>query len=115
MALFSPPEKRYAGYIFDCDGTLADSMPIHYRAWADTVETHGGRFPEDLFYSLGGVPSVKIVEILNDKFGTNLEPELIAIAGVYRTMETPLPKDVAGKPAQVRLVDGVLVMTPLKL
>jgi len=48
-------------------------------------------------------------------FTTCLEPELIAIAGVYRTMETPLPKEVAGKPAQVRLVDGVLVMTPLKL
>ena len=48
-------------------------------------------------------------------FTTCLEPELIAIAGVYRTTETPLPKDVAGKPAQVRLVDGVLVMTPLKL
>ena len=48
-------------------------------------------------------------------FTTCLEPELIAIAGVYRTMETPLPKDVAGKPAQVRLVDGVLVMTPLKI
>jgi septum site-determining protein MinC len=48
-------------------------------------------------------------------FTTCLEPELIAIAGVYRTTETPLPKDVAGKPAQVRLVDGVLVMTPLKI
>ncbi len=48
-------------------------------------------------------------------FTTCLEPELVAIAGVYRTTETPLPKDVAGKPAQVRLVDGVLVMTPLKL
>jgi septum site-determining protein MinC len=48
-------------------------------------------------------------------FTTCLEPELIAIAGVYRTTETPLPKDVAGKPAMVRLVDGVLVMTPLKI
>jgi septum site-determining protein MinC len=48
-------------------------------------------------------------------FTTCLEPELIAIAGVYRTTETPLPKDVAGKPAMVRLVDGVLVMTPIKL
>lgn len=48
-------------------------------------------------------------------FTTCLEPELVAIAGVYRTTETPLPKDVAGKPAQVRLVDGVLVMTPLKI
>jgi septum site-determining protein MinC len=48
-------------------------------------------------------------------FTTCLEAELIAIAGVYRTTETPLPRDVAGKPAQVRLVDGVLVMTPLKI
>jgi septum site-determining protein MinC len=48
-------------------------------------------------------------------FTTCLEAELIAIAGVYRTTETPLPKDVAGKAAQVRLVDGVLVMTPLKI
>ena len=48
-------------------------------------------------------------------FTTCLEPELLAIAGVYRTTETPLPKDVAGKPAMVRLVDGVLVMTPLKI
>jgi septum site-determining protein MinC len=47
-------------------------------------------------------------------FTTCLEAELIAIAGVYRTTETPLPADVAGKPAQIRLVDGVLVMTPLK-
>jgi len=36
-------------------------------------------------------------------FSTCLEPELISIAGVYRTSETPLPKDIAGKPAQVRL------------
>ena len=48
-------------------------------------------------------------------FTTCLEPELIAIAGVYSTTETPLAKEVAGKPAQVRLVDGVLVMTPLKI
>jgi len=47
-------------------------------------------------------------------FSTCLEPELIAIAGVYRTTETALPADVLGKPAQVRLVDDKLVMEPLK-
>jgi len=45
---------------------------------------------------------------------TCLEPELIAIAGTYRTTETAIPSDVAGKPAQVRLVDDKLVMEPLK-
>jgi septum site-determining protein MinC len=47
-------------------------------------------------------------------FTTCFEPELFAIAGVYRTTDIPIPPDVAGKAAQVRLVDGVLVMTPLK-
>jgi septum site-determining protein MinC len=47
-------------------------------------------------------------------FSTCFEPELIAIAGVYRTTETALPADVLGKPAQVRIVDDKLVMEPLK-
>ncbi len=47
-------------------------------------------------------------------FTTCLEPELIAIAGVYRTTETPIPPEVAGKAAQVRLVGDKLVMEALK-
>jgi septum site-determining protein MinC len=43
-----------------------------------------------------------------------LEPELVSIAGVYRTSENPLPSQVRGKPAQVRLRDDKLVMEPLK-
>ncbi|MET0381796.1 MAG: septum site-determining protein MinC [Burkholderiaceae bacterium] len=46
-------------------------------------------------------------------FTTCLEPELIAIAGVYRTAETAMPADVAGKAAQVRLAGGKLVMDAL--
>jgi septum site-determining protein MinC len=42
-----------------------------------------------------------------------LEPELVSIAGVYRTSEQPLPADVRGKPAQIRLVGDKLVMEPL--
>jgi HAD superfamily hydrolase (TIGR01509 family) len=78
MTVFTPPEKLYAGYIFDCDGTLADSMPLHYRAWADTVEKHGGQMPEELFYALGGWPSNKMVEFLNERFGTSLDPQIVA-------------------------------------
>jgi septum site-determining protein MinC len=36
---------------------------------------------------------------------TCLEPQLVSVAGIYRTTETPLPADVQGKPALVRL-DG---------
>ena len=42
-----------------------------------------------------------------------LEPELVSIAGVYRTSENPLPDSLHGKPAQIRLADDKLVMAPL--
>jgi len=72
------PPREFDGYIFDCDGTLANSMPVHYGAWADTVRKYGGQIPEDLFYSLGGWPSRKMVELLNERFRSSLDPETIA-------------------------------------
>ena len=61
--------------IFDLDGTLADTMPSHYLAWVEVAQLNGFHFPEDLFYSLAGVPTFKIVGILNEKFGKNMDAE----------------------------------------
>jgi beta-phosphoglucomutase-like phosphatase (HAD superfamily) len=51
------PEFIPAGLIFDCDGTLADTMPAHYRAWLHVTDAHGIAFDEDRFYALGGRPT----------------------------------------------------------
>jgi septum site-determining protein MinC len=45
-------------------------------------------------------------------YTTCLEAELLSIAGIYRTSDTPIPKEVAGKAAQIRLIDEKLVMQP---
>ena len=50
-----PPHVR--GIIFDCDGTLADTMPVHFSAWAAMLTPHGIEFPELQFYALAGMPS----------------------------------------------------------
>lgn len=71
------PTHPFEGYIFDCDGTIADTMPIHYRAWCRAMEEFGGRFPEDLFYQLGGMPTAEIVRVLNEKFDLVLEVEAV--------------------------------------
>ena len=55
---------KLKGIIFDCDGTLADTMPLHWQAWQVIVERHRFHFPEDRFYSLGGVPSRDILNML---------------------------------------------------
>lgn len=63
----------FRGAIFDCDGTLADTMPLHYRAWAETLARLDAAMSEELFYDLGGVPTADIVRILNDRFGYSLD------------------------------------------
>ena len=66
------PPGDFDAYIFDCDGTLADTMPTHYKAWTTALGEHARDFPEALFYELGGVPTSRIVEILNERHGHNL-------------------------------------------
>ncbi|HRJ72128.1 MAG TPA: HAD family phosphatase [Terrimicrobiaceae bacterium] len=67
------PAHPFRGYIFDCDGTIADTMPIHFKAWTQAMKDFGGTFPEDLFYQWGGTPTATIVEQLNEKFGLSLD------------------------------------------
>ena len=66
------PEGNFAAYIFDCDGTLGDTMPLHYSAWCAALKEQHCDFPEALFYELGGVPTERIVEILNERRGCHL-------------------------------------------
>ncbi len=66
------------GLVFDCDGTLADSMPLHWRAWQAVAARHGFEFTEERFYSLGGVPSRDIVKALSHEQGMPLDALAIA-------------------------------------
>ena len=66
------PLGPFEAYIFDCDGTLADTMGLHYRAWVQAVSEQGGHFPEELFYSLGGVPAPDVIDFLNKRFGLSM-------------------------------------------
>ena len=67
-----------AGFIFDLDGTLVDTMPTHYVAWTEIAGRHGFSFPEPRFYALGGVPTVKIAAMLIAEAGLDLDPVAIA-------------------------------------
>ena len=69
------PDHPFEGYIFDCDGTIAHTMPIHYRAWSRAMQDFGGQFPEDLFYEWGGMPTPVIVERLNAIYGLSMKVE----------------------------------------
>jgi beta-phosphoglucomutase family hydrolase len=65
--------REIKGIIFDCDGTLADTMPLHWKAWQRVTAKHGLHFPEARFYALGGVPSRDIFKMLCQEQGKALD------------------------------------------
>ena len=73
------PVGDFAGYIFDLDGTLIDSMPIHYVAWDAAMRQAGLAEPlsEDLFYSLGGVPTRRVAELIGQHYGLKVDVEQV--------------------------------------
>ncbi len=100
--------------IFDCDGTLTDSMPLHFVAWSQTMRRFGIEFSEDRFYELGGIPSDKIIQMLADEAqllldvaavtqekeqvfldSLHLLEEIAAITSIVRENKGKLPMAVA--------------------
>jgi beta-phosphoglucomutase family hydrolase len=72
------PAGLFRAYIFDCDGTVVDSMPLHYRAWKAALAEWNCDFPEDLFYSWGGKPVRKIIADLNQIYGLAMPVDSLA-------------------------------------
>ncbi len=73
------PAGDFEGYIFDLDGTLIDSMPVHYIAWAEAMRRAGlrERLSEELFYSLGGVPTRRVAELIGQHYGLTVDVERV--------------------------------------
>jgi beta-phosphoglucomutase family hydrolase len=72
------PTGSFRAYLFDCDGTIVDSMPLHYIAWKTAFSEWNCPFPEDLFYSWGGKPTREIVATLNKMHGLAMPVEALA-------------------------------------
>jgi HAD superfamily hydrolase (TIGR01509 family) len=69
------PDGEFAGYLFDLDGTLVDTMPQHFLAWREALWKCGlGRdLDEDFFYSMGGVPTLLVAQRIGEHYGVKLD------------------------------------------
>jgi beta-phosphoglucomutase family hydrolase len=65
-----PPNIR--GLVFDCDGTIAHTMPLHYQAWLAALREHEADLPEAMFYELAGMPTADVIEVLNEQHGYDI-------------------------------------------
>jgi HAD superfamily hydrolase (TIGR01509 family) len=72
------PEGLFRAYLFDCDGTIADSMPLHYMAWKKSLAEWNCEFSEELFYAWGGRPTAEIISTLNQHHRLSMPVESVA-------------------------------------
>lgn len=79
MQLDIPPGD-FDGYVFDLDGTLIDTMPLHFIAWSEAMKRAGLPVPlsEDLFYSLGGVPTRRVAEIFGEHYKMPINADAVS-------------------------------------
>ena len=69
--------REVKALVFDCDGTLVDTMPIHWRAWCKICKETGLVFDKTDFYRLAGIPGKKIINVLAKQQGIKLDPYAI--------------------------------------
>src|SRR3954468_9753685 len=65
-----PPQVK--GLVFDCDGTIAHTMPLHYKAWLAALHEHEADLPEAMFYELAGMPTADVIRGLNEQHGYDI-------------------------------------------
>jgi HAD superfamily hydrolase (TIGR01509 family) len=72
------PSGHFSAYLFDCDGTIADSMPLHFIAWRQALGEWNCPFEEETFYAWGGMPIVEIICSLNQRHGLQMPVATVA-------------------------------------
>jgi beta-phosphoglucomutase family hydrolase len=72
-----PVYPETSAIIFDIDGTLVDSMPIHYKASQLICNSYGFDFPLDFFLENAGTPTTEVFKLLIKKLGLTLDGEAI--------------------------------------
>ena len=73
-------DPKARALIFDLDGTIADTMPVHYLAYKKILHGYGIDFTPELFASLAGIPAIGTIEKLNQLFGTTMDPVATGLA-----------------------------------
>ncbi|HEX7662946.1 MAG TPA: HAD family phosphatase, partial [Polyangiaceae bacterium] len=71
------PHGNFQAFLFDLDGTIADTIPLHYRSWIESLAEHGATFPPALFDAMNGLTLPKTVEVLNEKYGLSMPVDVV--------------------------------------
>ncbi len=95
MGSLIPVPSHIKGLIFDCDGTLVDSMPMHMHAWHKAFQQTTNEYDHDLLYSLKGMKETDVIITYNQHHGTTLDPEeMVRIKHTFLILDIPNVKPI---------------------
>jgi HAD superfamily hydrolase (TIGR01509 family) len=93
------PKQTFKAFLFDFDGTIADTMPAHLEAWNQALKIYNLTLTREQHLEWAGRPTRQIVELLNQKHGTKIEPDIFV-----KAKET----DYLASISQVRAINSVV-------
>jgi beta-phosphoglucomutase family hydrolase len=71
------PVPPYKALIFDCDGTLADTLPVHFQTWSTSLQAVGADISKDWYYKYCGTSAEEMLQILKKLFGYEFDSETV--------------------------------------
>ncbi len=96
MSNLFPIDPDVKAIIFDCDGTLVDSMPLHMKAWEEAFKTKNEKFDYDFLFASKGMKETEIIENYNKNFNTKINPsEIVKIKHQYFKNHIEIVKPIA--------------------
>jgi HAD superfamily hydrolase (TIGR01509 family) len=73
------PVAPYAALIFDCDGTIADTLPVHFKTWTAAFQPFGAELPELWYRERTGLTASEFIQAFNQTFGYTLDEQAIEL------------------------------------
>ncbi|MBD2102832.1 HAD family phosphatase [Leptolyngbya sp. FACHB-261] len=74
------PTPPYKALIFDCDGTLADTLPVHFQTWSISLQAAGADISRDWYYQYCGTSAMEMLQLLKEAFGYQFNSEAVIAA-----------------------------------
>lgn len=71
------PIPPYKALIFDCDGTLADTLPVHFQTWTAALQVVGADISKDWYYKYCGTSAEEMLQILKSFYGYQFDSESV--------------------------------------
>ena len=73
MATIIPVPPQIRALLFDCDGTLIDTMPLHWQAWLETLHEFGVEISQEFLYAYRGATVTDIVAAVSHATGKTID------------------------------------------